>query len=336
VNRVLAAPGVRTDPGRGVRASLGSALRVVAGDPVLWLLGLVGFAARGGLMVLALPIVTIPGPVLLSIIFRDQVTSAEGAAGSPVLVLLVACVVAGLVLFGVLVAAWAEVHAFERTSSDPETEVLRLGRTPRQLEGHDRWSLVLWVAAVFAAGLVPILLTVLLAGDRLGHALVDEVQTPSSVTVPLALRVFSDARLELGLCILVAAIMEATVSLGSRRLMAARYGVLPAGAGEASEGRTALAGAARLLRQPARSVGTALLCWSVTIVGVGVTLAVIAVAWSSTRDVLLSLADTTAIESVAIAVVELMLFCAVWMGGLVVVGFASALRTALWTVDTLR
>ena len=145
------------------------ALAVVVGDPGLWLLGLLGFAARGGLLLLALPIVTIPGPVLLSIVFRDQVTNANGLAGSPMLVLTGAVVVAGLILFGVLGAAWAEVHAFERTVSDPETEGLRAGRLARPIDGGERTSLVLWVAAIFAAGLVPILLMGLVAGDRLGH-----------------------------------------------------------------------------------------------------------------------------------------------------------------------
>ena len=114
------------------------ALAVVVGDPGLWLLGLLGFAARGGLLLLALPIVTIPGPVLLSIVFRDQVSSANGLADSPLLVLLGAMVVAGVILFGVLAAAWAEVHAFERTVSDPETEVLRGGRVARPMEGGER------------------------------------------------------------------------------------------------------------------------------------------------------------------------------------------------------
>ena len=42
-----------------------------------------------GLIVLALPIVTIPGPVLLSIVFRDQVASGDISGGYPGTVLLV-------------------------------------------------------------------------------------------------------------------------------------------------------------------------------------------------------------------------------------------------------
>lgn len=312
------------------------ALAVVVGDPGLWLLGLLGFAARGGLLLLALPIVTIPGPVLLSIVFRDQVTSANGLAGSPWLVLSGALAVAGIILFGVLAAAWAEVHAFERTVADPETEALRRGRAARPMEPGERASLVLWVAAIFAAGLVPILLMALVAGDRLGHALVTEAESPSSVAVPLVLRVIDGARLELALCLVVALIMEVLVSLGSRRLLAVRFGLSPDDAAVTTEGRTALAGAARLVRQPARSLRVALLCWCVTLVGVGLALVAIEVAWTNARDVLLSLADTTQPIVLLAALLELGVFCAVWLAGLLLVGVASAMRTALWTVDGLR
>jgi hypothetical protein len=324
-----------------VRSALAGAVAVVAGDPGLWALGLLGFLARGGLLLLALPILTIPGPVLLSIVFREQITSADGLAGSPLLVLLGATLVAGVILFGVLAAAWAEVHAFERTVSDPETEALRrsLPARPRSLEPGERSSLVLWVAAIFAAGLVPILLAVLLAGDQMGHALVAETQAPSSVGAPLVVRVIGGARLELALCLVVALVVEALVSLGSRRLLAARYSVLPEGAGaesEASETRTALAGALRLVHQPARSLGVALLCWGVTIVGVGLALLVIEVSWTNVRDVLLSLADPTRPALLLVAAIELAVFCAVWLGALLLVGVTSALRTALWTVDAVR
>ena len=204
------------------------------------------------------------------------------------------------------------------------------------MEGGERTSLVLWVAAIFAAGLVPILLVALVAGDRMGHVLVAEARSPSSVTVPLALRVLNGARLELALCLVVALVMEALVSLGSRRLLAVRFGLAPDDAAATTEGRTALAGAARLVTQPARSLGVALLSWCVTIVGVGLALVAVEVAWANARDVLLSLADTTQPVVLMTALLELALFCTVWLGGLLLVGVASALRTALWTVDALR
>ena len=130
--------------------------------------------------------------------------------------------------------------------------------------------------------------------------------------------------------------MEALVSLGSRRLLAVRFGLSPDGVVATTEGRTALAGAARLVTQPVRSLGVALLCWCVTIVGVGLALVAIEVAWSNARDVLLSLADTARPVVLLAALLELAVFCAVWLAGLLLVGVASALRTALWTVDALR
>ena len=78
------APGMRTDSGRGPRAVIGTAAAIVGGDPGLWLLGLAGFGARGGLVLLTLPVLTIPSPVLLSILFRSELgTSGRPPASTP-------------------------------------------------------------------------------------------------------------------------------------------------------------------------------------------------------------------------------------------------------------
>ena len=84
-------PGMRTDSGRDAGAVVGTAAAVVVADPVLWLLGIVGFGVRGGLVLLTLPVLTIPSPVLLSILFRNELARellrafarAVDAAGAP-------------------------------------------------------------------------------------------------------------------------------------------------------------------------------------------------------------------------------------------------------------
>ena len=56
-SHVLVAPGLRTAAHPGWRAGVSTAVSAVARQPSLWLLGIVGFCLRGGILVLILPII---------------------------------------------------------------------------------------------------------------------------------------------------------------------------------------------------------------------------------------------------------------------------------------
>jgi hypothetical protein len=333
MSRVLVAPGVRTGQGRGWRAGVATAFAVVTGDLYLWLLGALSFAARGGLLVLAFPILTIPSPVLLSIFFRDEITTSGPGPEFAMLTALLAVGCGVVVLLALLVAALADMLAFERTVADPETEALRLGRTAVLASRAERTSTWLWVAAIGAAGLVPILLAALVAARRVGVVLVDELQLPSAVDVPLYQRVVMGAAPELLATLVIALVAEVATSLATRRLMAWRLGISPfAPAG--GEMRVAFAGALRMVRQPVRTLFNAVLAWGVTLGTLAPALFALALAWGSVRDVLIgSRADPDWLLAAAVAI---SIFAAVWIGGVILAGFGSAIRAAIWTVDTLR
>jgi len=327
---------MRTDSGRGADAVVGTAAAVVAADPVLWLLGIVGFGVRGGLVLLALPVLTIPSPVLLSILFRNELDTSGTTASFDVLAILVALLVGALAFGAILISAWAELQAAERVVVAPDSVTLRLGRAPRQLARAERRSLLLWVASIQAGGLVPILLVLLLFTGRLGRAVSSELQQPSDLSTPLMDRLIRDATPAIVGLILLFALMEVVVSLASRRLIVARLGLLPDGAGERTEGRLAAHGALRAVRQPVRVGGLALLSWLTALLAIVVAVGGVSLAWGLTRQGLLSMGRTDDPGAMVGALSLAFLLSVVWIGAFCLCGLASAFRSSLWTLDTLR
>jgi len=330
------APGVRTDSGRGAAAVVGIAAGVVAAEPALWLLGVVGFGVRGGLVLLTLPVLTIPSPVLLSILFRNELGTSGTNASFDVLAFVAATVTGLVALVAILISAWAELHAVERCVADPRSGVLRLGRPARPVGQRERSSLLLWVAAVQAMGLLPVLLLVLLFVGRLGGLVTTELQQPSDLNVSLIGRLVRDATPALMGILLAVALIEVLVSLASRRLIVARLGLLSDGAGEPTEPRLAIHGALRIVRQPIRVAGVAMLSWLTALVAVVVAVGSLSIAWDAIRQGLLSLGRPGDLGTLLGAVITAGLLSAVWVGALCLCGLASAFRSSLWTMDTLR
>ena len=121
---------------------------MVAADPALWLLGIVGFGARGGLVLLTLPVLTIPSPVLLSILFRNELNTSGTSPSYDVLALMAAALTGVVALLAILVSAWAELHAWN--AAWPCRRRARSGSAGRRAAGAapERSSVLLWVAAV--------------------------------------------------------------------------------------------------------------------------------------------------------------------------------------------
>jgi hypothetical protein len=327
---------MRTDTGRDAGAVVGTAAAVVAADPVLWLLGIVGFGARGGLVLLTLPVLTIPSPVLLSIMFRNELDTAGTTASFDVLAVMAAAMTGAVALLAIMISAWAELNAVERCVTVHASETLRLGRSPRELGRPERRSLLLWVAAVQASGLVPILMLMLLFVGRLTRVVSTELQQPSDLGVPLIDRVIRDAAPALVGFLLLIAITEVLVSLASRRLIVARLGLLPDGPGEPTDGRLAIHGALRLGRQPLRVAGIAVLSWLTALLAITIAVGSLSLAWGLTRQGLLSLGRTGDLGALSGAAILAFLLSAVWIGAFCLCGLASAFRSSLWTMDTLR
>ena len=224
----------------------------------------------------------------------------------------------------------------ERCVAEPRSSALRLGRSPRVLPAAERRSLLLWIAAVQATGLVPILMLLLLFVGRLARVVSSELQQPSDLSIPLIDRIIRDAAPALGGLLLLIALIEVLVSIASRRVIVARLGLLPDGAGERTEARLAMHGALRVVRQPLRVGAVAVLSWASALVTILIAIGSVSLAWGLTRQGLLSLERTGDLGVLLGALLLAVLLSAVWMGALCLCGLASAFRSSLWTMDTLR
>jgi hypothetical protein len=333
--RVPVRPGMRTDAGRGWRAVVGAAGQAVAGSPRLWLLGIVAFAVRGGLLLLTLPILTIPSPVLLSILFRADIGTAGPTPAFQTTAAVLAVLTALAILVAIIVSAWCDLLAFEETTRDDASLELRLGRAPRPF-GRQRTSMLLWLAAIQAAAMLPVLALVMAIVGGLETTVTDQLQRPSELSTPLVLRVLADLGGFLVVGVVLLGFLEVVVSLASRRLLVAGAGLLPDGPGERTETRLAVAGALRLLRHPIRVLGVAAVSWAVALAVLVAAIASVSLAWSAVRpglDALVVSGDPARLASAPIAVA---LLCTVWLAVLCLCGLATAFRTALWTMDSLR
>jgi hypothetical protein len=326
--------GMAPDPGpgsltgsapSGAQGSLRAAGAVVAREPSLWALGALSFAVRGGWLLLAVPIITFPEEGQLSTIFGPVLTTSGPSSALVVLLAISAGLALVLALAGVLLAAYAEVSAFDRTVHRAETIPLQSVRAPREVSGRERRSLVTRIAAVQALGLVVILAVAGLVGRRVPSIVIAELQLPSNSTDSLVTRVLGQIRGELLVLAVVVVLVDIAVAIASRRLMARRFGL-------SDSRRPAFVTAAR--RIP-RLVLTAAACWAITFAVVASVLWLSAFAWSGVRDVFLAPGDPDGAALVRQLLI-LAAFVATWVGGLALAGLSSALRAALWTASYLR
>src|SRR5207247_967864 len=108
-------------PRVGWRSDIGSALSLVVRRPSLWILGSAGFALRGGILLLTLPIIVFPTQVEIRFMFGANLGSTGLTAGFWTL-LGIAGAVGALLATGALWALAAiEVGAFEQAANAPET-----------------------------------------------------------------------------------------------------------------------------------------------------------------------------------------------------------------------
>jgi hypothetical protein len=327
------------------RAGAAASLAASAADPGAWALGLVAFLVRGGVLLLLLPILSIPSPVLLSMLFRGEVEGI-GRNELRLIALVVGGVLSVVAILGVIVSAWAEVRLAERFVTDPETETLRGARRARVLPDAERRSLVWWVATVQAIAILPAILSVTYLVDGIVKGTTNEVMAPTDVQLPLALRVLSGLGSRILLVLVVVLVVESLSSLASRRLMVAAWGLLPgssaggtaarAPTSSGRESRIAAAGIRRGVRHPGRTAGTALAGWLLIVVTAGLVMVASFFAWSAVRDVLTGAAVSGGLAPLLASVFFLVMFSAVWLGGLGLIGFAAAARAGLWTADALR
>ena len=277
-----------------------AALEVAVSDPGAWPIGILGFLVRGGVVVLALPILTLPSPVGVGTILGPAVVST-GRIEGPLRGLLI---VAGTA-FAVIVAVAVLLAAVA------------------QWLIHERWGIPGMVAGRAGVGrltageilaLVPLGGAVVVTLARVVDDVRSELLLPGDLTVSFAARIVARSALPLGVLVAALLVTEALDGLISRRVVV--------------RDRRPLAGVHAL----ASVVGTALVGWLTTLVVlvpglllIGATWDAVHIAWSRLSGAVLGSAD------VALAVVATVALVASWIGVMLLCGIASLVRAHLWT-----
>lgn len=317
-SQVLVAPGVRTLPRSGVRARLSNAVAIVAGQPRLWLLGAAGFMLRGGIVVLMAPIMVLPTQVEVRLMLGDYL-GTTGFTPAFYGLLLGAAVLAGALLVAIVVILARLELAMFHLIGDP-------------LTAHDarqpRTALVTRMVTVQVWTVIALLLAALPLAFATGEAAYSEVLRPSS-SAPILERIFSAVTLPLAVFLVAFGAVEALSAAVSRRLLVAHArkvgptGLLRAAA-EVSRG---------ISRSPRRWLVASAAGWLIAIAAVVPVVTVVAVTWQPVRRAFLSsvgMADALEPRTLLAAVV----LAGSLAIGLVVIGFASAVRSAVWTLDS--
>lgn len=286
---------------------MAAALFAALGRPAWWSMALAAFLARGGILVLLLPIVTLPTPAAIATALSPTINAlAFGGLTLEVVLAILGLVLVALAVLGAagLAGAWLDRAQLAEAATD---EDLDLGWTPVHASLRDAVALRL-------AAHLPTLAALAYATFRLISAAYDELLSPGDVAVGLLLRIVQRAP-------------DALLALALIWLAGESIGALAA--------RRAAAGAAFLdaLRQSARHVlgrrGLATLALTTVVVAAALApfLLVAARSWEHLRDLLLQDAHPALVGA------ALLVLVATWILGLATTGAALAWRTAAWTAE---
>ena len=284
-----------------------AALVATLGRPEWWSMALAAFLVRGGILLVLLPIVTLPTPAALANAFAPTIEAfAFGGLNVERLVLVLAGGATLFVVIGAagLAGAWLDLAQLREAAGD---EDLDLGWEPAHPSVRD--ALTLRLTAHLAT-----LAVLLYATFRLVAAAYEELLSPGSTATPIFLRVAARAPEALALLVGTWLAAETVGSLAVRRAAA--------GAGL----RESLWRSARQLATW-RGLGTLLLTSVVVAGALAPFLFAAGRAWEHLRNVLAAGVDLTQIGA------ALLVLVAVWILGLALLGAALAWRAAAWTAE---
>ncbi|HEY8636752.1 MAG TPA: hypothetical protein VIL81_05750 [Candidatus Limnocylindrales bacterium] len=288
------------------------ALLFAASSPAIWPLALATFLLRGGIVILALPILVLPTPAGLANVFAPTLTAlAFGSISAEVYVfggVATASLVVWLVVGG-WVAAVLEAEGARIVGLDEGIHAPR----PRPLA---RSHVAGRILAARLVALVPLAIALALGSVRIVLVTYRELTNPLDVSTPLVMRVLRESP-EVVAAVIVTWILGETVGgIAARRIVLAGNGV-------AAALRFAIATG---IRHPGSTLARFGLPAMVLLVVLLSSIVAAGSAWSAVGGVLVSGSDPRA----GLAIVALLVV--VWLAGLLVTGLVCAWRAAIWTV----
>ena len=302
--------------------AMASASILAVSRPRLWAFALLGFLARGGLVVLVVPMLVLPTFVGLSNTIGP--TSVTAAGPTPRLVAMIAtwlAIAIGAIVAGTLVASASEVALYRATVA-PSEGGPRLGAASPDMQAS-AWSWrrpVRRAATVRLALLGPVGVALAVAVPAWVQVGYDELLLPSNLAVPLPVRVIADAPWASAAVIVTWLACEVLGGLATRRVAL----------GGSSIGGALAAAVADVVRAPVTTLLTIVVAIAGTLLVVVPAVMLVASAWDRARSALVDGADVVSVLGATFLLVV------AWAACLLVAGIAAAWRSALWTAEATR
>ena len=316
-----AAPGFRSRrsdstelaaPRMAWRGAVSASAVMLVERPALVAIGLAGFLARGGLLLFVLPVVVLPTTVGISNWIGATSITASGPTASLVWLLALAAIGASVAfLAGVVIGAAADLLLFR----EARDRVGEQDGAPPPLGP----AIVLRLAAIRLAALVPFALAVAWAASRVAAATYHELILPEELVTPLVLRVVDESRDALAVVFGAWLLSE---TLGG---IAIRHYLLRGG----STAMALLRPIGDVVLRPITSVATLGLGLFAAVVAIAPLLLIAWLAWGRLRIALVSA------ESIPLMFGTLA-FVAIWLTALVAAGTVASWRSLLGSFEVLR
>lgn len=288
---------------------LARAVRATRTRPDLWMIALGGFLARGGIVLLVLPLLPVPSTVgLATFIGPTSVTAAGLTQDAIVRLAVVVSLAVAWLLAGSALGAMADIALVG--GSGP---AVRSGGPPGA-------RMVVRLVALRLVALVPLAVVLAIVARGVGELVYQELVLPRDVAAPLVLRVIEGAQVQ------VAAIAIAWIVGEVLGGIAVRLAIV--------EGRPfgwAVVGAlAHLVRRPLTTLVATVAGLAGLVVAVAPGLVVAGAARDALGHALSGSIDDRAVVGWTIVLV------AAWVGSATLAAILAAFRGALWTAAVAR
>jgi hypothetical protein len=289
-------------------ASMQAALAASLGRPRWWVIALAAFLVRGGIVVVLLPLVSLPSAPALATALAPSIEALALSRQSLEGALIGTAIVGGIVAI-LAVAALTGSWLDNTLRADAVTsEELDLRPAP---EPPSAWRAL----GIRLVAHVPTLIALGYAAVRLVIATYQDLLSPGDPSIPIALRVLANAPDAVVVAVVAWLLGEALGGIAARRVAEGQ------GFGQGLRG--VLADLVRL-----RGVATFVVTDAVVLAVVVLLIAVVGRAADHVRAYLFGGADDVSVAA------ALFLLVTTWLLGLATLGAALAWRATAWTIET--
>ena len=293
-----------------------AALLATLGRPSWWILGLAGFLVRGGILLFAAAIVTVPSPLALSGVLGPIVTPIYLGRVEPATIALAVAGVGALLAWlvgGSWIAAATEVVLIRDARLAAREEGLPTGP-----DGPAGRLLISRAATAHLVALAPLVFVLGLASVQIFAVAYRELVNPTDAG-SIVLRVIAGAFGPVATIVVVWILGELVGGMAVRRIVLGGESVLGA-VGRAT---------ADLVRRPWAALLAPLATFAVLVVDLAAMLAVVTIAWTEVRTRLIRPLDEPLAAGLALATLG-----AAWCLALLVTGLIVAWRSVAMTFET--